>query len=167
MGPDTGRRKGREEVDRGVTRTGGGHHDRSVLKSVVPWIGAVTLMFGQARADEVCGPDQARYVAHLVDGIQPFAAKVSRTGAFAVKEEYPGNGSEVLIISFVDRGKPVFVHRVRDDPGSTATTIRPGKTQSGDPGFAVELTQGSLGTCTYAAHVRDGKFVVAAKGLKR
>ena len=115
MGPDTGRRKGREEVDRGVTRTGGGHHDRSVLKSVVPWIGAVTLMFGQARADEVCGPDQARYVAHLVDGIQPFAAKVSRTGAFAVKEEYPGNG-EVLIIPFVDRGKPVFVHRVRDDP---------------------------------------------------
>ena len=78
-------------------------------------------------------------------------------GAFAIREEYPGDAA---------RGKPVFVHRIRDDPGSNATTLRPGKTQSGDPGFAVALTRGSLGACTYTVHVHNGKFVVAAKGLK-
>ena len=121
----------------------------------------------RARADEVCGPSHARYVEKVAAEMQQFAPRVTKTGIFSITEEYPGNGTEILVISFVDRGKTLFVYRVRDDAESTATTISPGKTRRGDPGFAVALIQGSLGSCEYGVFVRDGKFMVSAKGLKR
>ena len=127
----------------------------------------VPMCCEQARADEICGPSQARYAERVAAGMQQFAPRVTKTGTFAIKEEYPGNGIEILVVSFVDRGKTLFAHQVRDDAESTATTIRPGKTRGGDPGFAIALTQGSLGACEYGVFVRDGKFVVTPKGLKR
>jgi len=89
-----------------------------------------------------------------------------RCGGFAIKEEYPGDGTAALVISFMDRGKMVFDHRVREAPGATVTTIRPHKTKGGYPGFDVALTQGHLGNCEYSVTVRDAKFVVVIHGLK-
>jgi hypothetical protein len=115
----------------------------------------------------MCGPTEAQYVEKLAAGMQQFAAKVTKTGSFLIKEEYPGDGTQVLIISFLDRGKTLFVHRVTGNPLATATTMRPGKIKSGEPGFSIALVQGKLGACEYSTFVHDGKFLVVARGVKR
>ena len=117
-------------------------------------------------ADQVCGATEAQYVYELVAGMEQFAPKVTKTGAFVIKEEYPGDGTAVLVISFIDSGKMIFDHRVRDASGASATTIRPHKTKDGYPGFAVALTQGHLGKCEYSVAVRDAKFEIVMYGLK-
>ncbi|MDP2028163.1 MAG: hypothetical protein Q8K12_00790 [Thiobacillus sp.] len=117
-------------------------------------------------ADQPCGAAEAQYVDELVAGMAQFAPKVTKTGGFAITEEYPGDGTAVLVISFMDRGKMVFDHRVRNYPQASTTTIRPHKTKGGYPGFAVALGQGHLGNCEYSVAVRDAKFVVAILGLK-
>jgi hypothetical protein len=96
----------------------------------------------------------------MAAGMQKFAPKMTRTGSFVVKDEYPGNGSSAAVITFVDRGNIVFVYRVNGSKMASATTVRPGKTKSGEPGLSVALTQGSLGDCVYSVVAREGKFVV-------
>ena len=129
---------------------------------------AVLLMGIQTSswADQICGAAQARYVYELAAGMEQFAPTVTKTGGFAIKEEYPGDGTAFLLISFMDRGKMIFSHRVRNDPGVSVTTIRPHKTKGGYPGFDVALGQGHLGDCEYSVVVRDAKFVVLIRGLK-
>ena len=118
-------------------------------------------------ADEICSPKDAQYVEKIAAGMQQFAAKVTKTGSFAIKKEYPGNGTAFTIISFVDRGNTLFMNRVKDDADASATEMRTEKTKSGDPGFGIALVQGNLGSCTYSVFVRDTKFVVVSRGLKR
>jgi hypothetical protein len=130
-------------------------------------IGLLSMGCDGARADEVCGsPADAQYVAKIATGMQQFAPKVTKTGGFAIKEDYPGNGTAVLTISFVDRGKTLFVHRVADYKSASATVMRAGKTKGGDPGFSVALVQGKLGACVFNVFVRDAKFAVVSLGLK-
>lgn len=138
-----------------------------VAASLVALTTFTSLCGERAWADQVCGPAEAQYVEKLAAGMQQFAPKVTKTGGFAVKEEYPGDGTEVLVVSFVDRGKSLFVHRLPGNPQATATTMRPGKTKSGEPGFVVALLQGKLGACEYSVFVHDGKFLVASRGFKR
>ena len=128
---------------------------------------AVLLMGIQTSswADQICGAAEARYVYELAAGMEQFAPKVTKTGGFAIKEEYPGDGTAFLVISFMDRGKMIFNHRVRN-PLEASATIRPHKTKGGYPGFDVALRQGHLGECEYSVVVRDAKFVVLIRGLK-
>ena len=51
------------------------------------------------------------------------AGNVTNAGAFAIKEEYPGNGTSTLIISFVESGKKLFTHRVHLSPIAADTAI--------------------------------------------
>lgn len=117
-------------------------------------------------ADEICGAAEEQYVQKIAAGMQQFAKSVTNTGSFVVNEQHPGNGTAFLLITFNDRGKVLFVHRVQASPQASATTARPGKTKAGDPGLAVSLVQGNLGSCEYAIFVRDGRFVVSSRGLK-
>lgn len=116
-------------------------------------------------ADQICGPAEARYVYELVDAMAQYAPKVTKTGSFAVKEEYPGDGTAFLIISFTDRGNMIFKHRVSNSIELSAV-IRPHKIKSDFPGLDIALTQGRLGECQYSIVVRDGKFVVLIRGFK-
>lgn len=120
-----------------------------------------------ALADEICDLAQQQYVEALAAGMQKFASKLTQTGSFSVKDEYPGNGLSVAVITFVDRGNVVFVHRVTGSKSASATIVRPGKTKSGEHGLSVALTQGSLGNCMYSVFPKDGRFVAAFRGLKR
>lgn len=123
---------------------------------------------GQARADELCGPAGVRYVEKIAAGMQQFAPKVTKTGGFAIKEESPGDGTQVVVIAFADRGKTIFVHRVPvADPIVTPTVISPGKTKSGNPEFSVGLIQGNQGACDYSVFIREAKFVVVSRGFVR
>ena len=128
--------------------------------------GLISLCCEQARADEPCGPAEAQYVKKIATGMQMFAPKVTRAGGFAVKKEYPGDTTETVVISFVDHGKTLFVHRITGISALTPTEIRPGKTKGGDPGFLVVLAQGNIGECQYGMFVHDGKFVVVSRGVK-
>jgi hypothetical protein len=121
----------------------------------------------QAHADALCGPDESRYVDTVAAGLQQFVPKMTRSGRFAIKDEYPGNGSAIVVISFADHGKTLFVHRVAADKGASATVLTPGTTKGGDPGLSIALQQGNLGSCTYSVFVRDAKFTVIPRGLKR
>ena len=85
--------------------------------------GWVSLCCDQAWGDQICGPAEAQYVEKLVAGMQQFAAKVTKTGRFLINKEYPGDGTEVLVVSFVDRGKTLFVHKILGNPLAAATMI--------------------------------------------
>lgn len=139
----------------------------SAAAAAVVAMGLLCLGCELALADQICGdPGDAQYVAKIAAGMQQFAPKVTKTGGFAIKEDYPGNGTAVLTISFVDRGKTLFVHRVNDYTSASATVMRAGKTKGGEPGFSVALVQGKLGACVYNVFVRDAKFAVVSLGLK-
>lgn len=141
---------------------------RIVDASFAVLICLILLGYDQARADELCGPAEVRYVERIVTGMQQFAPKVTKTGGFAIKEESPGDGTQVLVISFADRGKTIFVHPVPvADPTVTPTVISPGKTKSGNPEFSVGLIQGNQGACDYSVFVREAKFVVVSRGFVR
>jgi hypothetical protein len=127
----------------------------------------LSLFSEQANADSLCGPDEARYVDTVVAGLQQFVPKMTKTGRFSVKNEYPGNGTAFVAISFADRGKVLFQHRAAADKSASATVMTPGTTKAGDPGLSVALQQGNLGSCTYGVFVRNGKFVAVSQGLKR
>lgn len=129
--------------------------------------GLLALFCEQAYADALCGPNEARYVDTVVAGLQQFAPRMTKTGRFAIKDEYPGNGTAIVAISFADHGKTLFVHRVAADKGASATVMTQGTTKAGDPGLSVALQQGNLGSCVYGVFVRDGKFVAVSRGLKR
>ena len=106
----------------------------------------VVLLMGiqtSSWADQICGPAEARHVYELVAGMEQFAPKVTKAGSFAIKEEYPGDGTAFLMISFMDRGKMIFNHRV-GNPIEVSASIRPHKTKGGYPGFDVALTQVAL-----------------------
>lgn len=128
---------------------------------------AVLLMGIQTSswADQICGPAEARQVYELVAGMEQFAPRVTKTGGFAIKEEYPGDGTAFLLISFIDRGKMIFNHRV-SNPIELAASIHPHKTNGEYPGFDIALRQGRLGECEYRVVVRDSKFVVLILGFK-
>lgn len=128
----------------------------------------VSLGCEQARADELCGLAEVRYVEKIAAGMQQFASKVTKTGGFAIKEESPGDGTQVFVVSFAERGKTTFVHRVPVvDPIVTPIVISAGRTKSGNPEFAVGLIQGNRGACDYSVFVREAKFVVASRGFVR
>lgn len=147
---------------------------RSPFNAAIAAAGAAVVLAGSlsvfpepARADALCGPNEARYVDTFVAGLQPFAPRVTKTGRFAIKDEHPGNGTAVVVISFADHGKTLFVHKVAADQGASATVVTQGTTKSGDPGLSVALEQGNLGSCVYGVSVRDGRFVAVPRGLKR
>jgi len=119
-----------------------------------------------ARADQVCGAAEEQYTLKLASGLQPFASSVTKTGMFSVKDEHPGNGRTQHVITFTDHGKTIFVHRVSDGV-ETTSTLRPGKSKTGEPGIGISLAQGSLGSCEYAVIFREGKFVAVSRGQKQ
>lgn len=125
--------------------------------------GLLSLGYDQAKADELCGPEELRYPQKIAAEMQQFAPKVTRSGRFVIKEELSGDGSQRLAISFADHGKTNFVHRVSGDPMATATVMRPGKSKNGTPGFTIALVQGRLGACEYSVFVRDATFVVVPR----
>ena len=127
-------------------------------------IGATLLYCEKSWADALCGPTEAQYIDELVAGLQQFAGNVTNAGAFAIKEEYPGNGTSTLIISFVESGKKLFTHRVHLSPIAPDTAIRPTKSKDGRPGFSIALGQGRIGTCNYRVTSLDRKFEVAGGG---
>jgi hypothetical protein len=114
----------------------------------------------------MCGPDDSKYVEKLAADLQPFAAKVTRTGAFVVKTESPGDGTSTIVVSLVDHGKSVFVHRISAIGALVDLEMRPGKTTSGEPGLLAVLRQGNIGECQYNVLVQRGNFVVIARGYK-
>lgn len=118
-----------------------------------------------ARADQICGPAEERYAQRLASAMQRFAARMTNTGTFLVTNEYPGTGT-IHVITFADRGKTIFVHRLSDGVEASAT-LRPGKSRAGEPGIGVSIDQGHLGSCEYGVYFHDGKFVVVSRGLKR
>jgi hypothetical protein len=122
---------------------------------------------GSAWADEMCGPSELKHVEGVAARLQPYASKVTKTGSFVVKAEYPGNATESIAVSFMDHGKPIFVHRITGIAATMPTEFRPGKTKSGDPGMLVVLSQGNIGECQYAMLLRGGKFVVMPRGYKQ
>ena len=125
----------------------------------------LSLYCNQSWADEFCGATEAQYVDELLAGMEQFALQVTRGGSFSIKVDYPGNETAVLVISFKDRGKTLFVHQAHAFP-LVDTEIRPDKTKGGYPGFVVALTQGHLGECEYSVVVHGAKFVVAKSGFK-
>ena len=127
----------------------------------------LALAFGHAQADDRCGPAELQFAQTIAAGMQPFAIKVTKTGRFAFKDEYSGDGSQRVAISFADRGKTIFVHRIAGDPNATATAMRPGRTKSGELGFTVALVQGHSGACEFDVFVSGAKFVVAPRGFAR
>jgi hypothetical protein len=152
--------------------SGSGLPRSRVVSSIAAASAAVlmgSLSFGceQAWADEVCGPGEAHYAESVAAGLQPFAAKTTKTGHFAFKDDYPGNGSAAVVISFLDNGRTLFSHRVIQYKDATGTAMTPGKTKSGEPGFKLSLLQGTMGACEYGVFVRNQKFVVVSMGLKQ
>lgn len=145
---------------------------RSLPVSVISAAGAVvltgliSLCCEQARADEPCGRNDAQYVEKIATRMQMFGPKVTKTGRFAVTHEYPGDTTSTIVISFVDQGKTLFVHRITGISELTSTEMRPGKTKDGDSGFLVILAQGNIGECQYSMFVHAGKFVVVSRGVK-
>lgn len=144
---------------------------RSLSVSAISAAGAVVLMglisfCEQARADEACGRNEAQYVEKIATGMQMFAPKVTKSGRFAVKNEYSGDTTSTIVISFVDQGKTLFAHKITGISALTPTEMRPGKTKDGDPGFLVILAQGNIGECQYSMFVHAGKFVVVSRGVK-
>ena len=135
---------------------------RMAATGVLALTGLFLLHGNEVSADEFCTSDETRYVEKIAAGMQQYAPMVTKTGNFAAKNESAGDGIGFLVVSFSDRGKTLFIHRFQDEQ-LDATTMRPGKTKSGDPGFTVYLRQGQLGSCEYAVIVRDRKFVIASR----
>ena len=131
---------------------------------------AVLLALGyeSARSDEPCDPDnhEAAFVKKIAADMQLFAPKVTKTGTFAFKPEYPGDGTAVWVISFSDRGNNLFVHRLKIE-GATELTVESDKSKGDGPGFMFVIRQGSLGECRYSVSVRDTKFIVTPRGFKK
>src|SRR5437762_7831582 len=90
-----------------------------------------------ARADQICEPD-SKYINNLASDLQKVARSVTKAGAFSVKEEYPGDGTGRIVISFADQGKVLFTRTTISDT-NTEASIRPAKTKTGDPGLLVYL----------------------------
>jgi hypothetical protein len=90
---------------------------------------------------------------------------MTNNGTFPVTNEYPGTGT-IHVITFADRGKTIFVHRLSDGVEASAT-LRSAKSRAGEPGIGVSIDQGHLGSCEYGVYFHDGKFVVVSRGLKR
>jgi len=127
------------------------------------------VLLGHAQhawADAMCGPDDSKYIEKIAAGLQPFAPKVTKTGVFVVKSEYPGDGTGSILVSLVDHGKPVFFHRVSGITALVNLEMRAGKTTGGEPGLLALLGQGNLGECQYSLVVRSGKFVVSPRGFE-
>lgn len=121
----------------------------------------------QAHADAMCGPDDAKYVETIAARLQADASKVTKDGAFVVKNEYPGDGTATIVVSFVEHGKASFAKRITGIAATTPTELRPGKTKTDEPGLLVVLAQGNIGECQYSLLVRGGKFVVMPRGYKQ
>ena len=126
----------------------------------------LSLWCENARADEPCGIDDTKYVETIATGMQQYATQVTRTGSFRVKVEYPGDTTSTLVLSFLDRGKTVFIHRIVGISAMTPTEMRPSKTVSSGPELLVRLSQGNIGECQYTMLTKNGKFVVVPRGIK-
>jgi hypothetical protein len=112
-----------------------------------------------AFADPMCGQSEEVYLQKLLNGLQPYAQKVSASGKFITKEEH-GNGGMAIRFSFIDQGKPQFSVRSPETGGEWAAIgARPGKTRSGQPGFSFYFNQGNTGACETSIFVKDGRFV--------
>lgn len=137
------------------------------MKNLLLILGLLSLGPHIVRADSPCQPENndIAYPKGIAAAIQKFAPKVTKTGNFVIKDEFPGEG-HFIVISFVDGGKTLFTHTTRNFELATATEIKAGKTKDGDPGFSVALVQGHLGECRYNVLFRDAKFVVIDKGFK-
>jgi len=61
--------------------------------------GFLVLCVQPARADAMCGPEDSKYVEKIAAGLQPLAPKVTKTGAFVVKSEYPGDTTHTKLRS--------------------------------------------------------------------
>ena len=150
----------------------GVHHnvqeEKMSVKILVLVAALLSLGAEPLRADQICDPanEEAGYVKKIAADMQRFAPKVTKTGIFAFKEEYPGDGTSVWIISFSDRGNNLFMYRLKVD-GATELTVEPDKSIGDGPGFMFVIRQGSLGQCRYSVSVRDAKFVVVDRGLKQ
>lgn len=127
----------------------------------------IFLCYNLAWADEVCGPENVQYVEKVAAEMQQFASKVTKTGNFSIREEYPGDGTALHVISFVDHRKTFFIFRVADFPLASATIMRPSKIIGSYPGLIVLLVQGSIGSCEYNVLFRNAKFIAESTGLKR
>lgn len=128
--------------------------------------GLIPICSEQARADEPCGRDDYQYVERIASGMQIFASKVTKSGRFTVKEEYPGDTTETIVVSFSDHKEKLFVHKIVGISALTPTEFRPSITKGGDPGFIVILAQGNIGECQYSMFVRNERFVVIPRGVK-
>ena len=138
------------------------------MKILLPIAILLALGYEPARSDEICDPtnDEAAFVKKIAADMQRFAPKVTKTGTFAFKPEYPGDGTGVGVISFSDRGNNLFVHRFKVD-ATTELIVEPDKSKGDGPGFMFVIRQGSLGECRYSVSVRDTKFIVTPRGFKK
>lgn len=139
-----------------------------IAKILLPLAVLLSLAYEPARADEICDPsnEEAAYVKKIAADMQRFAPKVTKTGTFAFKPEYPGDGTGVWAISFLDRGSSVFVHKLKYE-AYRELTVSPDKWKGSDPGFMIVIRQGALGTCRYSVAVRDAKFIVTPRGFNK
>lgn len=141
--------------------------EKVIAKILLPLAILLSFAYEPARADQMCDPsnEEAAYVKKIIADMQRFAPKVTKTGTFAFKPEYPGDGTGVWAISFLDHGNSVFVHKLKYE-GFRELTVSQDKGKGSDPGFMIVIKQGSLGACRYSVAVRDAKFIVTPRGFQ-
>lgn len=142
--------------------------EKVIAKILLPLAILLSFAYEPARADQMCDPsnEEAAYVKKIIADMQRFAPKVTKTGTFAFKPEYPGDGTGVWAISFLDHGSSVFVHKLKYE-AYRELTVSPDKGKGSDPGFMIVIRQGSLGACRYSVAVRDAKFIVTPRGSNK
>ncbi|MDE1947127.1 MAG: hypothetical protein KGL43_13595 [Burkholderiales bacterium] len=120
-----------------------------------------------ASSDETCGPSESQCVNSIAGDLQGFAPKMTKSGRFTVKEEYPDGAPATTVLSFLDRGQTAFTRRIAQYDNSTGTAFDPGAKKCGLPGLKVQLLQGTMGACVYYIAFRENRFRVYSSGLKQ